>query len=361
MNKYSILKLAIPFVSFLASMAMLLVIVVLIGESPGNAVEAIWKMTFSRTSRVANILSTAIPLYLAGIAVAFGFRAGVFNIGVEGQYFIGGFTGALAGIYLNLPAWIHVPVVVLCAMLGGAMWSFVPAIMKATKGIHEVITTIMFNNIALILVNYLVNGPFSGLVGTTSLEAQTKPIRSTAMFHKLNPVFRAIGWNVPDNVYLDYSLIIAAIAGIVVWFLLFRLRVGFDIRAVGTSLNVSMYTGIRVKKIQIGVILASGALAGLIGLQEIFAIRGVYTYALASGLGLNGIAVSLLGGNSPVGIVFSALLFAFLKQAGYGLQLYTLVPNSVIDVVTGLMIIIIVVSNELMGGYIRNKLKREAA
>jgi simple sugar transport system permease protein len=358
-TKYALYEIAAPFIGFAAAMVLLLLIVILVGESPARAMDAIWKMTFSSSAKVATILSMSIPLYLAGLAVAIAFRANIFNIGVEGQYFFGGLTGALAGIYLPLPAWLHVPVVVLCAMLGGMLWALVPAVLKVSRGIHEVITTIMFNSIALALVNWLVNGPLSGTQGK-SLEAQTAHVRPTAVFYKLNAGFRALGWNVPDYVYLDYSLVIAVIAGLAVWFFLFRLRGGFDLRAVGTSADVSLYAGINVKRVQLGAFLASGAIAGLVGLQEVFAIRGFYTYEIASGLGLDGIAIALIGRNSPLGVVFSALLFAFLKQAGYGLQIYTKVPNSVIYVITGLMIIFIVVTNELISKYIRALRKKEA-
>ncbi len=358
-DKYRLYELLSPIIGFLAAIIVLLIIVIVVGESPAKAVSAVFKFTMSTTARLATVFSIAIPLFFAGLAVALAFRAGVFNIGAEGQYFIGGLVGAMAGIYLRLPAFIHIPVVVLFSMIGGALWALIPAILKVTKGIHEVITTIMFNNIALALVNYLVNEPLSGR-GTSSLEAQTHEIRKTALFGKLNNLFRAIGWNVPDHVYLDYSLIVAILMGILVWFLLFRMRYGFEIRSVGTSLDVSHYAGIRVKHIQIGAFLISGALAGLVGSQEIFAIRGFYTFEIASGLGFEGIAIALIGRNSPLGVVFSAILFAFLKQAGYGLQLYTSVPNAVIYVITGLMIIFIVVINEIMTRYIRALRKKEA-
>jgi ABC-type uncharacterized transport system permease subunit len=357
---YRLFELLAPVAGFLVSMVILLMIVIAVGENPLKAVDAIWRFTFSTTARTATILSIAIPLYLAGLAVALSFRAGIFNIGVEGQYFIGGFVGALAGIYLRLPPVIHVPVVVLASMAGGALWAAVPAVMKAGRGVHEVITTIMFNNIALILANFLVNGPFSGLSGGSSLEPQTRRIVSTALFGKLNGFFRAIGWNVPNHVYLDYSLVVAIVIGAAVWLLLHRLRFGFDIRAVGAAPDAARYAGIRVRRVQLGAFLASGAIAGLIGLQEIFAIRGFYTYEIASGLGFDGIAIALIGRNSPVGVVFASLLFAFLRQAGYGLQLYTSVPNSVISVITGLMIIIIVVTNEVVARYIRALRKKEA-
>lgn len=360
LDKYSLLELLSPILGFLASVVVLLIIAALMGETPGSAISAILKFTAGTASRLATVFSVALPLFISGLAVAIAFRAGVFNIGVEGQYFIGALVGTLAGIYLRLPRAIHLPVVVLAAMAGGALWAAIPAILKVTKGIHEVISTIMFNNIALALVNFLVNGPLSGR-GEASLEPQTHKILPSALFGKLNHWFRAIGLNVPDHVYLDYSLIVAIIMGILVYILLFRLRFGFEVRAVGTSLDVSRYAGIRVKTVQLGVFLISGALAGLIGMQEVFAIRGHYTYEIASGLGFDGIAIALIGRNSPVGVIFSSILFAFLKQAGYGLQLYTSVPNAVVYIITGLMILFIVVINEIVTRYIRALRKKEAA
>ena len=313
----------------------------------------------SNAAKLAAVVSISIPYYLSGISIAIAFRAGVFNIGNEGQYFVGGLVGAMAGIYLHLPAPLHLPVVVLAAMAGGALWALVPAVLKASRGISEVITTIMFNNIGLALVNYLVNGPLSGMAKGVSLEPQTHKILPTALFGKLNGLFRAIGWKVPDYVYLDYSLVVAVIMGAVIWFLLFRTRQGFEIRAVGTSVDVSRYAGIKVQRVQITAFLLSGAIAGLIGLQEIFAIRGFYTYNIASGLGFDGIAISLIAQNHPVGVVFSSLLFAFLKQAGYGLQLSTKVPNSVTYAIQGLMILFIVAINAVIVRAVRSLRKKE--
>lgn len=356
-----LLGLLAPVIGFIAAIILLLVIVLIVGESPARAVDAILRFTTGTPSRLAAVLSQAIPLYLAGIAVAFAFQAGVFNIGAEGQYFFGGFVGALAGIYLNLPPFVHIPVVVLASMIGGAAWAAIPAVLKVTRGVHEVITTIMFNSIALFLLNFLVNRPFSGMEEGASLEPQTREIAESALFGRLNSWFRAIGWDVADHVYLDYSLVVAVVMGILVWLILYRQRFGFEVRAVGEALDASQYAGMRVKRVQLIAFLISGGLAGLVGLQEIFAIRGFYTYQIAGGVGFDGIAIALIGRNNPLGIVFAALLFSFLDQAGYGLQLYTAVPNSVSYVIQGLMIIIIVVSNELMTRYARNLRRKELA
>lgn len=359
-SRYRLFSWASPFLGFFASLFVLLLIVVAVGENPVSAFSAIIKMSMGTSGRLATVFSLSIPLFLSGLAVAVAFKAGVFNIGVEGQYFVGGLVGAVAGIYLRMPAVLHLPIVIVCSMIGGALWALIPAVLKITKGVHEVITTIMLNNIALALVNYLVNNPLSG-VEAASLEAQTRSIQPTAMFGRLNHWFRALGWNVPDHVYLDYSLVVALVMGVAVWLFLFRMRYGFEIRAVGTSTDVSAYAGIRVKRVQLTAFMMSGALAGLIGLQEIFAIRGFYTYEIASGLGFDGIAIALIGRNSPIGVAFAAVLFAFLRQSGYGLQLYTSVPNSVIYVITGLMILFIVIINEVFTRYIRALRRKEAA
>jgi simple sugar transport system permease protein len=137
------------------------------------------------------------------------------------------------------------------------------------------------------------------------------------------------------------------------------MRYGFEVRSVGNAIEVARYSGMRVKRVQLGSFLFSGALAGLIGLQEVFAIRGYYTFEIASGLGFDGIAIALIGRNNPSGIILAALLFSFLRQAGYGMQLYTSVPNSVIDVISGLMILIIVVSNEVVTSYVSRLRKQE--
>ena len=354
-----LLEQSAPFIGFLASAVVLILIVMGLGERPGKALAGIYKFSLSDAAKLAAILSLSIPYYLSGLSIVIAFRAGVFNIGNEGQYFVGGMVGAIAGTYIPLPPVLHIPLVVIFSMLGGALWALIPAVLKAMRGISEVITTIMFNNIALALVNFLVNGPLSGLHKGTSLEPQMKKLLPTAMFGKLNGFFRSIGWPVPNYVYLDYSLIVAIIMGLVVWFLLFRTRQGFEIRAVGTSMDVSRYAGIKVNRVQVGAFLLSGAIAGLIGLQEIFAIRGFYTYNLASGLGFDGIAISLIAKNSPIGIIFSSALFAFLKQAGYGLQLFSKVPNSVTYAIQGLMILFIVAINEILVRVVRSMRKRE--
>ena len=360
-KRYSFFEVLIPpIIGILFSFLFLLLIVLFMGQNPIKVIEVIFKYCFSSHRYIALILSYSVPLIFAGLSVSFAFQAGIFNIGVEGQYFFGGLIGALAGIYLKLPTIIHIPVVILFCMMGGAIWAGIPAILKVKRGIHEVITTIMFNNIALALVNYLVNGPFSGMSDVTSYEPRTKLIQCTAKFEKINFLFRTFGFNAPDSVYLDYSLIIAIFFIILMWLILFKTRYGFDIRAVGTSTYVSLYAGIKVKQIQLAAFLISGGIAGLIGLQEIFAIKGFYTYGIASGYGFDGIAIALIAKNNPIGVIFSAFLFGFLKQAGYGIQYGTSVPNSGIYVITGILIISIVVINEIVKRYIKNLIKKES-
>ncbi len=361
LSRATVLETAAPFIGFIAAMILLILMVAMVGESPGNALNAIYRISFSSANRFATVVAAAIPLFLAGLAVSVAFQGGVFNIGVEGQYFIGGLVGAIAGTYLRLPAIIHIPVVVIFSMIGGAAWAAIPAVLKVKRGISEVITTIMFNAIALSLVNYLVNGPLSGLQPGENKAPQLPDLQETAIFGRLNGFFRAIGWNVADHVYLDYSLIVALVFGIAIFLLIYRNRYGFEVRSIGTALDVSRYSGMRVPNIQLSTFLLSGGLAGLVGLQEVFAIRQHYTFEIAAGIGFDGIAVALIGRNNPIGVAFAALLFSFLKTSGYGMQLYMSVPNSIAAVTSGIMILIIVVSNELLSGYVRKLRKQEAA
>ena len=360
LNKGRLLEVLSPLIGFFVAMLLLLIIVLILGKTPGEALNAMIRATAGTPSRFGSLLSRMVPLYIAGVAVAIAFRAGVFNIGVEGQYFIGGLVGALAGIYLRLPAFLHVPLVVIAAGVGGALWASVPALLKVRRGAHEVITTIMFNYIAIGLANYLVNGPLSGLEGSQSLAPQTRDIAETALFDKINGFFRAIGLAVQDHVHLDYSLIVAVLVGIVAFVFLFKTRQGFEVRSVGEAIDASRNAGMMPDKVQLMAFLMSGGIAGLIGLQEIFGIKGHYTFEIAAGVGFDGIAIALIGRNNPLGIVFAAFLFAFLRQAGYGLQLIG-VTNSVSYVVSGLMILIIVVTNEVITRYLNTARKKEVA
>ena len=350
-----------PFIGFLASMAVLTVIIMGLGESPRKAFRGIYKFSLSDAAKLAAVLSISIPYYLSGLSIAIAFRAGVFNIGNEGQYFVGGMVGAIAGVYFHLPSVLHIPVVIIFSMAGGALWALVPAVLKASRGISEVITTIMFNNIALALVNLSRERPaVSGIGKGTSLEPQMKKLLPTAMFGKLNGFFRSIGWNVPNYVYLDYSLIVAVIMGLAD--LVPPLPHPAGLRDPGGR-HVHRCVALCGGQGEAGCRSAPSCfpepLPGSSACRRSSPSAGFTPTTLPPGLGFDGIAISLIAKNSPVGIVFSSALFAFLKQAGYGLQLFSKVPNSVTYAIQGIMILFIVAINEILVRAARSLRKKE--
>ena len=317
--------------------------------------------TLTSTQDIGYIIARAEPLIISGIAAAIAFRAGVFNIGTEGQYFIGGLMASVYAIYFSFKSpslhWLNVILAVLFAMIGGALWALIPAILKIKKGVHEVITTIMMNQIAYTTAKYFVNGPMSGVVGGESLEPKTLDFPASVVFKRLYDIFQG-KFPFPRYIPLYESLFIAAIIVILAYIIIYYTNWGFEIEMLGINPNAAQYSGVPPKIVIFNAMLWSGAIAGLINLQEIFGIRGYYTHHIARGLGFDGIAVALIGYNNPIGVVFAAFLFGFLRTAGYNLQFELGIPNSTMDFITGFIIIAMVVASVTMNRYI-SKLRRK--
>jgi simple sugar transport system permease protein len=361
--KYRLIEGSAPVLGFLFAMVVMMVTVQFIGESPIKALSAILTFSFSQAG-IAYIVSQSIPLIIAGEANAIAFQAGVFNIGVEGQYLFGALCAGVAGAYLNLPTYIHIPVVILAGMLGGMIWILIPALLKIYKGVHEVISTIMMNQIASAVILYLVNGPFNGVRGVSqSFNLRTPYMEPTAVFPSLHNVINSVtglfGFKFPHYVAVDLSWLIALIVVVVLWFLLFKTSLGLRIRWIGQNISASVYAGVDVKKTLLVTMLISGAIAGLVGLQEVAYISKFFTPNITRGLGFTGLAVALLARNNPLGVIASGLLFSFLSRAGYGLQMYTKVPNSLIGIISGLMILSVVVIDQILRRYARTLRRRE--
>lgn len=358
---YRILEGSAPILGFLFAMLVMLVVVELIGESPSRAISAIVRFSFSQAG-IAYIFSQAMPLIIAGAANAVAFQGGIFNIGVEGQYLLGALCAGVAGAYLSLPTYIHIPVVIIAGMLGGMVWVLLPAFLKVYKGVHEVISTIMMNQVASAVVLYLVLGPFNGVRGQ-SLNLRTPFLKDTAVFPSLhdviNSITRLFGYEFPRYVAVDFSWLISALVIIGTWYLLTRTALGLKIRWVGQNPHAATYAGVDVRKTIFTTMMISGAIAGLVGLQSVAYISKYFTPNIARGLGFTGLAIALLARNNPIGVVFAGLLFSFLNRAGYGLQLYTRVPNSLIGAISGLMILSVVVIDQLLRRYVRNLRRKE--
>ena len=274
-------------------------------------------------------LVASTPYIFAGLALGLGFRSGVFNIGAEGQIFIGALAGTFVGYSIpNLPMIIHLPLTLLAGALGGAIWGFIPGWLKATTGGHEVINTIMMNYIAFRLSDWLLTGPMQR---PDSYNPVSPTISESAMLPRLfgDPIRFHIGF-----------FIALLVAWLVYWFL-FKTTIGFDLRTVGANPNAGRYAGMNVKRTIILSMTLSGALAGLAGINEVSGVTHSLAMAFSSGYGFDAIALALLGRNHPVGIVLSALLFGTLRNGATRMQVVADIPIDIISILQAVILMFI--------------------
>jgi len=270
-------------------------------------------------------LVASTPYIFGGLAVALGFRAGVFNIGVEGQIFLGAIFSAFVGYSIKgLPAIIHIPLALLAGALGGAIWGFIPGWLKAKTGGHEVINTIMMNYIAFRLSDWLLTGPMKR-PGFVPISPDIQPSAELPVF------FQA-----PIRFHLGFFIALG-VAYLVYWYL-FKTTMGFDLRSVGTNPNAAKYAGMSVTRNIILAMSLSGALAGLAGANEVLGVNHNFAMAFSSGYGFDSIALSLLGNNHPVGVVLAALLFGTLRNGATRMQLTAGIPIDIISILQAVIL-----------------------
>ena len=278
---------------------------------------------------VTETLLRATPLIFAGLAVALGFRAGLFNIGAEGQIYIGGLFATAVGIsFPDLPLLIHLPLAVLAGFVGGAVWGFIPGILKARTGAHEVITTIMLNYVSYSIVDLALRQVFFQLPGRD--DPISKNILPSAALPRLLADER-----------LHWGLILALVAAVAVWWLLFRSTKGFEFRAVGLNPSAARYAGMSISRTIVVAMMISGGLAGLAGTSEIIGTNLRLTPNFSPNWGFDAIAIALLGGSRPLGVVFSAILFGALRAGAAPMQAQTGIPIDLVVVIQGLVILFI--------------------
>ena len=309
-------------------------LIVLAGKNPLTAYQALWGGAFSNPGALTGTLTKATPLMLTGLAVAFGFRCGLFNIGGEGQLLVGALAAALAGTYLaGWPRLIHLTLAVGAGIVAGGAWAIVPAVLKVKRGVHEVISTIMMNWIAVYMVHYLVVVPFKA----PGEMPATRPIAETAKLGLL------VG---PPN-RLSAGILLALACVVIVYILLNRTSVGYEIRAVGLNPHAAEYAGIDAGRNAILALVVSGALAGLAGVTEILGTFHRFYDGFSPGYGFDGIPVALLARNNPWGIVLTALLFGALRNGSITMQVEAGVSKEIVYAVQGMIIIFIAGENML--------------
>ena len=282
----------------------------------------------------AGSLYRATPILLTGLSVALGLRAGLFNIGAQGQMTVGALAAALAGLIgangkSGLPPVIHIPLTLLAGAAAGAAWGAIPGILKALRGVHEVIITIMLNFIAMDIAGYLVTHNLKDNT-KNSMAPQTAHMAKSALLEPLIP-----------RSNLTIGLFIALAAVLVVSFLIRRMALGYEIRAVGQGTDAARAAGIPVASILIKTMALAGGLAGLAGAIEVMAVQHYFTPESAGSYGFDGIAVALLGGTNGSGLVGSALFFGALANGARNMQLLTDVPDTIAVMVQAFVIVFV--------------------
>ncbi len=309
----------------------------------GDDVAGFWDVLFTwpKGRNIVNILNASAILYISGVAAAIGFRMNLFNIGVEGQYRVASFAAAAFAGAAWLPGKLNTVAAVIVAMLAGAAWAGIAGILRTTRGVSEVISTIMLNAIAALARRLLPDQARARPPAT-----RARPRRST------RAAGSAASRSSRDSPTKLYGLsLIAVVVGVLFWLLLNRTRFGFDLRAAGASETAAVASGVNVKKMIVIAMLMSGAVAGLIGMPTLFGDAHNYGSSFQTGIGFAGIAVALLGRNNPIGIAFGALIFAFLTEQGNLLNILVRVSPDIVAVTQGVILMAVVIAYEIVRRY----------
>jgi simple sugar transport system permease protein len=343
---------AIVFAFGVASLALLLVDI-----DPIDAYLSMFDFGIT-TESLISMVTRALPLYVSAVAVAVGFKMGLFNIGVEGQYLIAAPIAAWVGGVVALPAPLHVGLILLVAVAIGAFWGWIPGELKVRRGVHEVISTIMLNFIAIglgayLLINFLQEE-------SESLTVATPLIPDSGRLPVLNPILEFFGIEARTGFNLGSYLFVAIVVGIVYHLLVTRSRFGFDLRASGINPAAARASGVDPNKMIVRTMVISGAIAGLVGMERVLGFFNQYTSDFPRFLGFNGIAVALLGRNHPVGMAFGALLFGFMDRAALILDLEG-VPREIVTIIQGIVVLAVVVTYEVVSRAIERRAVRAAA
>ncbi|RAJ86384.1 simple sugar transport system permease protein [Streptomyces sp. PsTaAH-137] len=322
-----------PVIALVTSVVLTSIVLVLSGKSPFQPYTIMFTQATYSDVQVL-IINQAAMYYLAALAVAIGFRMNLFNIGVDGQYRLAAMVAAIVGAKVALPAALQLPMLIIVAMLTGAMWAGIAGILKVTRGVSEVVATIMLNSIASGLIGYLYLPEIFGV--------QVGNNKTTGTMHE-SGWFPGINMGASGEIY--GFVVIAALLGVVYWFVLNRTRFGFDLRATGSSESAAAASGVDAKRMVLTAMLVSGGLAGLAGMPLLLGEAHTYSLTFPTTIGFTGITIALLGRNSPVGIAFASLLIAWLDKASQQLD-FEGYDKEIATIMQGIIVIAVVVSYE---------------
>lgn len=326
----------IPLISLILAATLSALVILGIGEDPVAAVNMMIKGSLGSTYGWGYTLYYATNFMFTGLAVAVAFHARMFNIGGEGQAMIGGLGVALVALYIPWPHWsLALVFCTIGAAIFGAAWAYIPAVLQAKRGSHIVITTIMFNFIAAALLNYLL---VNILIPEGSMDPATANFPEATHLPTLHDLLAPFGIKFSKAAPANVSLIVALLAAFAVWILIWRTKLGYEIRAFGHSESAAKYAGINPVKITVIAMLISGGLAGMMAINVTLGESERLILNSTEGAGFIGIAVALMGRSHPFGVILASILFGFLYQGGAELALWTNIPRELIVVIQALVI-----------------------
>lgn len=330
-------SLLVPLLAIFTAVIVGGLIIKVVGGDPIAAYKGLIQGAFGTRKALSETAVWATPYIFAGLAVAVAFKGGLFNIGAEGQLAFGAVTAALIGyalpgwLHMDIPAFIHIPLAVGLGMLAGAVWAAIPGALKAYTGGHEVINTIMMNYIALNITSFLLNGPMRD-PDPLNLSARTPEIAISARIPSI--------FNIP-GLRVHWGFVLALVVAALIWWLLWKTTLGFEIRTVGANPDAAKYAGINVKRTIVITMALSGALAGLAGAIEVTALNYRHELGFSVGYGFDAIAIALLGKTNPFGVVLAAILFGAMRNGATRMQFLTQIPVDIISVIQALILLFV--------------------
>lgn len=335
----------LPLGAILLAMLVGAIPIAIAGVSPLAAYRELMIGAFGSKFGISETIVKSAPLILAGLGFAFAARCGLFNIGGEGQIYIGALGTTLVGITVSgLSPWLAIPLAILVGGLFGGIWAAIPGALKARFGISEVITTIMFNYIGINVVAYLIRGP---LVEPPGYFPETAMLSENTWYPML------------FGSRIHFGIVVAVLFAILIYVILWHTPLGYQVRAVGMNPFAAEYAGIKVKRNMVVAMLISGGLAGLAGTNEMLGIQHRLIEAFSPGYGFDAIAVSLLGQNHPLGIVLSGLLFSGLRAGAGAMQRAVGIPDAIVRTLQGLVVLFVVASAMLPQFIARRRSSRQ--
>jgi simple sugar transport system permease protein len=339
---------AAPLIAAVVAIVVSSITLLLGGHNPITAFSEMGKVLKSVDSLVL-IINRASWYYVAGVAVAIGFKMGLFNIGADGQYRLGALFAAYYGSKMSLPRPIHILAIIAIAMSVGALWAMIPGILKVARGVNEVISTIMLNFVATGITAWLLSEHFRFKTTSTELISATKPIPPSGRIGSLNGLFSAIGLGFGKGINLQGFLVIAILVGIAYYVLLFRSRYGFELRASGINAAAARSAGVNPKRMILITIMLSGAVAGLVACGPLLADPTHWKYSdqFPFTLAFTGLSMALLGRNHPVGIAFAGIVWAGIERATQPLTQRG-IPQEIGRILQGSFLLAAVISFEVM-------------